>query len=134
MHIYMYATPIATAAKTQYIAYVKRAFELDAICRARATRDYAPPEGGRGAAAVLRWRYQCLLKPLALRLAAIGLGGLSAVVVWSEATIGLGKDPDLSPFSIVCGGGLLTVFLGCGCWWIEWVLLTTLPANFFSQP
>ncbi len=89
-----------TAARTEYISYVKRAFELDSICRARATRDYIPPDG-HGTANAVRWRYKCLAKPWVQRGTAVVLALLSGAVVWSEATIGLGKDPDVSPFSIV---------------------------------
>ncbi len=45
--------------------------------------------------------YKCVAKPWVMRLAALLLGGTSFMVVWSEATIGLGRRPDVSPFSLV---------------------------------
>lgn len=45
--------------------------------------------------------YNCLARPWLQRLAAVILAAASFMVVWSEATIGTGKNPDLSPFSHV---------------------------------
>ena len=45
--------------------------------------------------------YKCVAKPWVMRLGALLLGAVSFMVVWSEATIGLGRKPDLSPFSLV---------------------------------
>ena len=44
--------------------------------------------------------YQCLGAPWVNRLAALLLGVFSVMLVWSEATIGIGSH-DLSPFSHV---------------------------------
>lgn len=45
--------------------------------------------------------YKCVAKPWVMRLGALLLGAASFMVVWSEATIGLGRKPDVSPFSLV---------------------------------
>ena len=45
--------------------------------------------------------YKCLLQPWVQRLVAIALAATSFMLVWSEATIGFAKNPDLSPFSHV---------------------------------
>ena len=45
--------------------------------------------------------YKCVAKPWVMRLGALILGAASFMVVWSEATIGLGRKPDVSPFSLV---------------------------------
>ena len=50
--------------------------------------------------------YKCVAKPWVMRLAALLLGGTSFMVVWSEATIGLGRRPDVSPFSLVSVSGM----------------------------
>ena len=42
-----------------------------------------------------------MAKPWMMRGGALILGATSFMVVWSEATIGLGRHPDLSPFSLV---------------------------------
>ena len=48
--------------------------------------------------------YKCVAKPWVMRLGALLLGAASFMVVWSEATIGLGRKPDVSPFSLVMTG------------------------------
>ena len=40
-------------------------------------------------------------RPWVQRLLAAGTAAVSAVMVWSEATIATGTNPDLSPFSLV---------------------------------
>ena len=45
--------------------------------------------------------YKCVAKPWVMRVGALVLGATSFMVVWSEATIGLGRRPDVSPFSLV---------------------------------
>ena len=45
--------------------------------------------------------YKCVGKPWVMRGGALVLGAASFMVVWSEATIGLGRKPDVSPFSLV---------------------------------
>lgn len=48
--------------------------------------------------------YKCLVAPWVHRLLAVVLGAFSILIVWSEATIGIGSNSgktDLSPFSHV---------------------------------
>ena len=45
--------------------------------------------------------YKCMVHPWVLKLCSLALAGVSFMVVWSEATIGTGRSPDLSPFSLV---------------------------------
>ncbi len=45
--------------------------------------------------------YKCIVHPWVLKLCSLVLAGISFMVVWSEATIGSGRSPDLSPFSQV---------------------------------
>ena len=68
-----------------------------------------PYDSGVGAEPLLdagaQWKnftvgYQCLGAPWVNRLAALLLGVFSVMLVWSEATIGIGTH-DLSPFSHV---------------------------------
>ena len=51
--------------------------------------------------------YKCVWKPWVMRVGALLLGATSFMVVWSEATIGLGRSPDVSPFSLVLTPPLL---------------------------
>lgn len=44
---------------------------------------------------------RCTAKPWVTRVAACALGCVSFLIVWSEATIASGTNPDLSPFSHV---------------------------------
>jgi hypothetical protein len=52
-----------------------------------------------------RWAYKCRVRPWVLRAGAVAATAASAVVVWSEATIGTGLSPDLSPFSLMVRSG-----------------------------
>ena len=45
--------------------------------------------------------FQCLVRPWLQKLVAVFLAANSFMLVWSEATIGSGQHPDLSPFSHV---------------------------------
>lgn len=65
--------------------------------------------------------YKCVAKPWVMRLGALLLGAASFMVVWSEATIGLGRKPDVSPFSLVT-----TLQSRATPYWL--LLLLTVPA------
>lgn len=81
---------------------MRKAVELEAICKSRQHGIYSPTPGGKTSrGAVAAWFYKCQLRPWMQRLAACASLAVSAVVVWSEATIGTGTHPDLSPFSLV---------------------------------
>lgn len=75
--------------------------------RARSTGDFAappPPQGASrlAAAGAQAWLVYCALaRPWVRRLGALAAGAASFLIVWSEATIGSGTHPDLSPFSHV---------------------------------
>jgi len=45
--------------------------------------------------------FQCVLRPWLQKLLSLVLAAASFMLVWSEATIGSGRHPDLSPFSHV---------------------------------
>ncbi|KAL4450039.1 hypothetical protein ABPG77_010708 [Micractinium sp. CCAP 211/92] len=85
----------------EYVNYVKKAIDLEAVCKARQHGVTVPPSGKKGWWPEARWRYQCSVRPWVLRLAAAAAGGASVVIVWSEATIGSGRSPDLSPLSLM---------------------------------
>lgn len=85
----------------EYLAFVRKAVELEAVCKSRALGVYSPPGDARGAAASLAWQYKCRARPYAQRAGALVAAAASAVIVWCEATIGSGRHPDLSPFSLV---------------------------------
>jgi len=88
---------------------VSLALLLEAVVRARATGDStgAPQwaaakasPAARGAARA--WLAYCALgRPWVRRACALAAGAASFLIVWSEATIGSGTHPDLSPFSHV---------------------------------
>ena len=75
--------------------------------RARSTGDFTappPPQGASrlAAAGAQAWLVYCALaRPWVRRLGAVAAGAASFLIVWSEATIGSGTHPDLSPFSHV---------------------------------
>ena len=45
--------------------------------------------------------FQCVLRPWLQKLLSLALAAASFMLIWSEATIGSGRNPDLSPFSHV---------------------------------
>lgn len=45
--------------------------------------------------------FQCFAWPWLQKLLALAFAATSFMLIWSEATIGSGRDPDLSPFSHV---------------------------------
>ena len=67
-----------------------------------------PPAARSALGAAEAW-YEVHASPWTNRLAAVSLAALSASLVWSEATLGTGTSPDLSPFSRMvrkaAGGG-----------------------------
>lgn len=92
------------------MSYVKKAQELEALNKSRQHGVYVPPSGSTARLPVAWWWYKCHLRPWVQRLGALTTAAVSAVLVWSEATIGTGTNPDLSPFSLVgarCGWRLL---------------------------
>ncbi|EFN54970.1 hypothetical protein CHLNCDRAFT_134747 [Chlorella variabilis] len=89
----------------EYVDFVKKAIDLEAVCKSRQHGVCVPPSGKKGRWAEAKWTYKCRVRPWVLRGMALGAGAASAVVVWSEATIGTGRSPDLSPFSIMLHSG-----------------------------
>eukprot|EP01025_Chloroclados_australasicus_P062885 TRINITY_DN8278_c0_g1_i1.p1 TRINITY_DN8278_c0_g1~~TRINITY_DN8278_c0_g1_i1.p1 ORF type:complete len:705 (+),score=48.23 TRINITY_DN8278_c0_g1_i1:276-2390(+) len=89
--------------KSAYQAYkdtVLYAFRLEHMIKCQQTHVYVVPEGySQRKLAAFYWRYACTAQPHLMRLLALFLAGLSVLVVWSEITIGSGRDPNLSPFS-----------------------------------
>lgn len=91
-----------------------QAIDLEAVCKARQHGVTVPPNGKKGWWAELRWGYKCLVRPWVLRAMAAAAAAASAVVVWSEVTIGSGRSPDLSPFSLMVGGWVGVQWGGLG--------------------
>jgi len=91
------AVNIFKGARQQYCSKANQVQELDEICKSRRTRDYKT----RSSVPQVLWIYKCLVRPWVLRLCAVVLGAVSLCVIFAEATIGAGRHPDLSPFSIV---------------------------------
>lgn len=89
----------------EYVDYVKKAIDLESVCKSRQHGVYVPPSGKKGRWAEAKWSYKCRVRPWVLRATALTAGAASAVVVWSEATIGTGRSPDLSPLSILLHSG-----------------------------
>jgi hypothetical protein len=83
-----------------YLSFVKKAMELESICKSRQLGVYLPPDGQSTWLAMAEWQYKCTARPYVQRLSAIFLAALSITIVWCEATIGSGRHPDLSPFSL----------------------------------
>ena len=95
------------ALRAEYANEVALALSLEAVVRARSTGDFAAPLPAPGAsrlaaAAAQAWLVYCALaRPWARRVGAVAAGAASFLIVLSEATIGFGTHPDLSPFSHV---------------------------------
>lgn len=85
--------------KGEYIADVKSGMELQNVCEARQTGNYIPPTSC-SLLSRLVWRYKCLVRPYVIRFLSILAIAASSIVLWCEATIGSGRQPDLSPFSL----------------------------------
>ena len=109
------------------------ALSLEAVVRARAPGAFpgtllgpaSPPASPAARAAARAWLAYCALaRPWVRRGGALAAGAFSFLIVWSEATIGSGTSPDLSPFSHVrppadrhpvrCGGARLAGLLRAG--------------------
>ena len=88
--------------RAQYVGAAREALALEAVAAARAAGDAAralAPGAAADPLARARAVYTVHAAPWVARVAAAVLAALSATVVWSEATIGTGAHPDLSPFS-----------------------------------
>ena len=85
----------------EYLDYVKKALHLEAVCKSRGLRVYGHPTGSRNPLWTVLWFCECRLKPWGLRGIAILAASASIVVLWCEATIGSGTDPNLSPLSLL---------------------------------
>ncbi|KAH7622239.1 putative G-protein coupled receptor-associated protein LMBRD2B [Nannochloris sp. 'desiccata'] len=83
-----------------YLSFVNKAMELESICKSRQLGVYLPPDGQSTWVAMAEWQYKCTVRPYVQRFSALFLAGLSITIVWCEATIGSGRHPDLSPFSL----------------------------------
>jgi len=83
-----------------YLSFVEKAMELESICKSRQLGVYIPPDGQSTWLAMAEWQYKCTVRPYVQRLSALFLAALSMIIVWCEATIGSGRRPDLSPFSL----------------------------------
>jgi hypothetical protein len=83
-----------------YLSFIKKAMELESICKSRQLGVYLPPDGQSTWRAMAQWQYKCTVRPYVQRCTALILAALSITIVWCEATIGTGRHPDLSPFSL----------------------------------
>lgn len=96
---------VSAGLNAEYVNQVMDGFELEAVCKARRTGDYhlqtGPTSKPQAQLATALMVYRAVLRPWVRKLLALLLASLSAVIVWSEATIGSGRHPDLSPFSLV---------------------------------
>lgn len=90
----------------EYVNFVKKAIDLEAVCKARQHGLTVAPGGQHSRWAEARWAYKCYARPWVLRGMAALACAASAVIVWSEATIGSGRSPDLSPFSLMVRSGV----------------------------
>ena len=87
-----------TSTKGEFISFLHKSIILEDICRVR-ERGFSMGNGIRLHA--FSNAYLCFLKPLIQRCSAILMAFLSLTIIWSEATIALGRDPDLSPVSLL---------------------------------
>jgi hypothetical protein len=85
--------------KGEYISDVKSGIELQNVCEARHTGVYIPPTSCSLLSRIV-WRYKCIVRPYVVRFFSLLAFAASLIVLWCEATIGSGRQPDLSPFSL----------------------------------
>ena len=88
--------------QAEYVNAVREAMQLDGVVKARASRDWGSNGGAGSWLGQAAMAYHCVAEPWVMRACGLGLAGASFLIVWSEATIGSGTHPDLSPFSHVC--------------------------------
>lgn len=92
--------PQPPGCRGEYVINARRAMHLQAVCKSRSLGVYTPPSGSASWAATGGWYYTCNIRPWVLCLQALLAVATSATIIWAEATIGSGRSPDLSPFSL----------------------------------
>lgn len=88
--------------KGEFVLFLRKSIDLEAICRIRkhglnAADDFRNLKWYQ----VLTLRYNSFVRPLVQRIEAVLTASLSLIIVWCEATISWGQNPDLSPISIL---------------------------------
>lgn len=96
-----------------YISYLEKAFELEAMCKSRQLGVYQPATMDAGPLETWTWQYKCRFRPYIQRIGALICVFMSSLIVWCEATIASGRHPDLSPFSMVCSMCIFHVCCFC---------------------
>jgi hypothetical protein len=87
--------------RAEYLGFITRAIDLEAVTKSRALGVYAHPLDDRNKLLwTIMWYYTCQLRPWVLKIGSILAACASVVVLWCEATIGTGRSPDLSPLSL----------------------------------
>eukprot|EP00879_Flechtneria_rotunda_P003202 GHRR01003425.1.p1 GENE.GHRR01003425.1~~GHRR01003425.1.p1 ORF type:complete len:656 (+),score=226.79 GHRR01003425.1:287-2254(+) len=93
------------AAHAQYEEVIRQALDHEAVIKCRQLGVYEPPGIATTDSSLtatlsrLAWRWRCTGLPIGRKVLSAILVGMSFLVVWSEATIFTGENPDLSPFS-----------------------------------
>ncbi|KAI8464460.1 MAG: LMBR1-like membrane protein-domain-containing protein, partial [Monoraphidium minutum] len=90
-------------ARAQYEEVVTQALTLQDVVKSRERGVYDAPPGTLGAGKPwgrILWQYRVLWHPHVRKAVGVLLGCLSVIIIWSEATIFTGQQPDLSPFSL----------------------------------
>ncbi len=84
--------------------------DLEAIIKCRQLGVYDPPPNAATALgssatgmALSRayWQYRCAFEPMLRRVAGVLMMLVTLTIIWCEATIFTGVNPDLSPFSLL---------------------------------
>lgn len=88
-----------TGLKAEYVNAVHDAVRLEVVCRMRASGDFGFRDPAVSRLSAVRDWLTCRVEPWLLKLGSLLLAAMSFMVIWSEATIGSGTHPDLSPFS-----------------------------------
>eukprot|EP00878_Enallax_costatus_P015761 GHUV01016516.1.p1 GENE.GHUV01016516.1~~GHUV01016516.1.p1 ORF type:complete len:615 (+),score=178.39 GHUV01016516.1:1103-2947(+) len=102
-------------AHAQYEDVIRQALDHEAVLKCRQLGVYEPPglqATDSGFVATVKhiwWKYRCLVQPVAAKVFAVFLVFMTGCVIWSEATIFTGENPDLSPFSKLIKGAVGSV-------------------------
>ena len=89
-----------SAAQCEYVSAVEAASKLSPVVDARISGERLTKGGPHTLLSSGVWFYHCSLRPYLVKALAVAMAVVSAAVIWSEGTLGLGWNKT-SPFAAV---------------------------------